>query len=158
MNTEKEILKNVSNQLEASTKTSWTSADFDAWVTFGKRMRNVIETVVPILRTIANSKDEPKQEPVRNFIYDAQKTTAYLQENVIGLFRIYGTQQLTLVVEKERELLKVVSVSQLGVISVIHIPSEKGKLHMFDEGVTLATIKYDAPFELMKITDELKKD
>ena len=158
MNTEKEILKNVSNELEASTKTSWSSGGIEEYSSWARKMRTTIQTVVPILRTIANAEDKPKEEPVRNFIYDAQKTTSYLQDNVIGLFRIYGTTQLVLVVEVERELLKVVSVSQLGAISVIHIPSEKGKLHLFDEGVTLGSIKYDAPFELMKITEELKKD
>ena len=92
-----------------------------------------------------------------DFIKDAQKTMATLQEKTIGLFRIYGTEQLVLVVEAEGDLLKVVSVSQLGAVSTINLPSSKGKLHLFDKGVTLASIKYDKAFELQTICEELKK-
>jgi len=92
-----------------------------------------------------------------NFIYDTQKALSTLQERTIGLFRIHGTTQLVLVVEVERDLLKVVSVSQLGALSTIHLPSNKGKLHLFNEGVTLASIKFDAPFELQDICNNLKK-
>ncbi len=91
-----------------------------------------------------------------NFIFDVQKALDVLQERTIGLFRIHGTTQLVLVVEVDRDLLKVVSINQLGGTNTIHLPSDKGILYLFDEGVTLASIKYDNPLELKRICDELK--
>lgn len=91
-----------------------------------------------------------------NFIYDAQKAMGNLQERVIGLFKIRGTTHIDLVVDKEGDLLKTVHVGTLAGISVDHIPAEKGKLIMFEDGLTLSELKKN-PFKLQEIVEEMNK-
>ena len=60
-NTQKQILKDISNRLDSSTKTPWSTGDFELWTKYANRMKTTIETVSPILITIANGvAEQPK--------------------------------------------------------------------------------------------------
>jgi len=58
-NTQKQIIKNIVDSLNESTRTSWTSGNLDQWTTYGRRMKDTIQSVTPILSTISTGLDEP---------------------------------------------------------------------------------------------------
>lgn len=88
-------------------------------------------------------------------IKKAQLACSTLQDHVIGLFRIYGTTTIELVIENNDGHLKTVHIGNLGGISTLSIPQDKGNLIMFDEGTTLTDFLSN-PFLLKEITDKFK--
>lgn len=90
-----------------------------------------------------------------NFIYDTQKALGNLQDKVIGLFVMNGTDYIDLVVEVDGDLIKTVHVSSLAAASVTHLPANKGKLVMFENGKTLTDMKRE-PFKLQDLCDEVR--
>lgn len=60
-NTERKIIRDIADRLDASTKTSWDRGDLDAFKEWALKMRVTIHTASPILRTISNSElEKPK--------------------------------------------------------------------------------------------------
>jgi hypothetical protein len=60
-NTERKILRDIADRLEISTMTSWERGDLDLFKTWAVKMRETINTITPILRTISNSEiEKPK--------------------------------------------------------------------------------------------------
>lgn len=57
-NIQKEIILESCRKLSESTRTNWSRAGFDEWTEYAKKMKNTIETVVPILSRIANSDEK----------------------------------------------------------------------------------------------------
>jgi phage-related protein len=57
-NIQKEIILESCRKLSESTRRNWSGAGFDEWAEYAKKMKNTIETVVPILSSIANSDEK----------------------------------------------------------------------------------------------------
>lgn len=57
-NVQKEIILESCRKLSESARTNWYRAGFDEWTEYAKKMKNTIETVVPILSRIANSDEK----------------------------------------------------------------------------------------------------
>lgn len=73
-----------------------------------------------------------------------------LQKNVFGLFKLRGTDFLEMVIRKDGDLLKTVTVGRLGGLSTTHIPMDKGVYKEFGEGRSLDDMLRN-PFELQDI-------
>jgi hypothetical protein len=55
---EKSIIKEITNNLEKSTKKNWHSGDLDDWATFANKMSVTINQSISILRILSNETDE----------------------------------------------------------------------------------------------------
>ena len=58
--TERIVLKELTKSLVESTETSWDYGDVEQWAKFARRMRDVIETVTPVMEKLTSdiNKDE----------------------------------------------------------------------------------------------------
>jgi len=48
-----QIILDITNQLDKSTKTEWYSGDLSDWSEYARNMKRTITTIIPILETIA---------------------------------------------------------------------------------------------------------
>lgn len=63
MDTNNQILHDIATRLEQSTKTNWERGDVEQWANHGRTMKSTINTVIPILKTLAKT-PTPTSEPV----------------------------------------------------------------------------------------------
>jgi hypothetical protein len=79
--TEKQILLDVVTRLATSTVTTWTTGNLDSWANHAKRMHTTIDSVVPIIKTIANA---PEEEVKDAFVYsDFKRNEEIFKKNFV---------------------------------------------------------------------------
>jgi hypothetical protein len=84
LKTEKQILLDVVSSLHSSTFTTWSTGTLDDWIIYAKKMRITIDSVVPIIRTIANYPDETNSE----FVYsDFKRNDEIFKKNFNKLMK-----------------------------------------------------------------------
>jgi hypothetical protein len=66
METNKQLLIDIANKLNDSTKKNWDTGDVSQWAKFGRKMWNTIDAVTPMIRTIAGAKiTETNENPTK---------------------------------------------------------------------------------------------
>lgn len=70
-----------------------------------------------------------------------------LQDHTIGLFLLRGCTDVELVVKKDGDLLKTISIGTLAGLRTTHVPMDKGIYKEFGQGRNLSDMKNN-PFEL----------
>lgn len=73
-----------------------------------------------------------------------------LQEHTIGLFKARGSDVIEMVVKKDGDLLKTITIGRLGGLHTTHIPMDRGVYKEFGQRRTLADMLKN-PFELDEI-------
>lgn len=80
-NTERKILKDIADRLDSSTLTSWDRGDLEAFKIWSIKMRETINTITPIIRTISNSEIE---QPIIRSISSDVNHLWFIYERLIG--------------------------------------------------------------------------
>lgn len=88
-------------------------------------------------------------------IKDTQIQLNNLQNHVIGLFKPFYSDKIELVLSYEDGVVYCVTVGALGGLSETHIPDSKGKLVMFEEGMSLWDLMQN-PFKLDELCKTIK--
>lgn len=73
-----------------------------------------------------------------------------LQEHTIGFFRHHASEAVELVVRKDGNMLKTISIGKLGGLTTMHVPVEKGIYKEFGQNRSLSDMLKN-PFELDEI-------
>ena len=63
METTNKLLNDIATRLDESTQKNWDRGDVDDWAKFGRKMWNTIDSITPILKTLATTpcnQSEPK--------------------------------------------------------------------------------------------------
>ena len=55
METTNKLLNDIATRLDESTQKNWDRGDVDDWAKFGRKMWNTIDSVTPILKTLATT-------------------------------------------------------------------------------------------------------
>lgn len=80
-----------------------------------------------------------------------------LQKHVIGLFRTpYPNSPIQMVLEADEVMVVAIHIGDLGGVTTDHIPVSMGKLHLFEPGQTLYTLKTNMTL-INEICSELRK-
>jgi hypothetical protein len=86
-NTEKIVLKQISQSLKKSTETNWTSGYLDVWSDWALKMKNVINTSVPIIDALIldenNSENDEELDIVTTIERKISNLTKEEQSNLL---------------------------------------------------------------------------
>lgn len=80
-----------------------------------------------------------------------------LQSQCIGLFSFRCSDDYEMVIKNDDGLITCIRIGQLGGLQTTYIPSNRGKLLLFENGQTLTGLM-KTPFKLREIIDSFKNN